>query len=219
MQRLLSMTTSAIDIVLHYCTTLIQWLEQKKETDTDVPEFHLSEIKSNLDELRTTLRNQSTTNGIKLNVIEPLIEQLQAIAQKRNNISSLLNLQQSYSLQGVMERLIETRNKLLKILDRHDNSLDELTTYLNEINRTIEQEKAAILIYNAKVGAVVGATTIPVFCGLVHLLRKDKHVPAIMGTIAVSVAAGAILGAGIGRCRGWWITSSIKKESRKESKN
>ena len=93
MQRLLSLTRPAIDNGLCYCTILIRWLGEKKEVDTETVEFELSDINDKLDELKTSLYNQTRTDEIKLNIIEPLIKQLQAIAHTRENISSLLTLQ------------------------------------------------------------------------------------------------------------------------------
>jgi len=206
------LTRPAIDNGLCYCTILIHWLGEKKEVDTEIVEFELSNINSRLDELKTSLYNQTKTDEIKLNIIEPLIEQLQAIAQTRENISSLLTLQQSCTLQIIVENLKERGQKLLRIKKKDEHLLDELDIYLNEINKRIEKDTAKIQNCNTTVGA--GATA-AVCCGLAYLYkRKNLTLKTAIGV----VFTGAVVGAVVGYCRGWWVTSVTKKQGKEEGK-
>ena len=152
------MVRSVIESMQCYCTLLVEWLNKEKN-DTQVAMYHLCEIGSELDTLKTTLSEQPTKEKIKGLIIEPLIEHVQAIAEIKQEITLSLNLQQASTMQVILESLIRAVENLLssqhKSLQIH--VLNELTTNLKEIKQKIEKDA----VYGANVGMILGAFAIP----------------------------------------------------------
>ena len=208
LELLTSMVQSVIESTQCYCATLNDWLT-KEPNDTQVAEYHLCEISSELDTLKMTLKEQSTKEGMKSKIIEPLIEQVQAITNIKENITSSLDLQQACTLQVILDSLIKTVNKLLESQKKDPHLLDELTTCLEEINQKINKDTAD----GTKVGITLGAMAIPLGI-LMHFVCSDIDVTLMEGGSCLCL--GVLAGAGVGYGLTKHITENVKKQGRKE---
>jgi len=215
-QRLLSMTAAAIENALCYCTTLMEILEQK-EADTEVAEYHLSILKTKLDNLKTVLHKQSSIDKMNYNVIDPLIEQLSVSAQKRGNTTSLLYISETCTLRVIMESLITSVNKLLTTQNKDECSLDQLNAYLKEIKQRIADYQMDMQRLDQVKYAAVGALAAIIIYGLGSLLREaflaqeDTTMDKIMNKfiLVIFMLIGGYFGYIYGTMQSLWTSIDI----------
>ena len=208
-ERLLSMTTAVINIGLCYCTTLLKWLDEKKD-ETEAAGFQISKIESKLDKLKNDLNTQTTVDEIEVNIITPLVKLLLAIAQKRKNIIPQLSLKQACFLCVIVEALIKSSKVLLESQERDEQSLNEFATYLYEIKQKIEDTDISLNYTFTALG--VSITTVSV--GLVGYLHSHMSINRVA---VVAVTSGAVAGYLIGYFKSWWDISNIKKQGKTDA--
>jgi len=200
------MTTAVIKVALCYCTTLLKWLDEKKD-ETKAAGFQISKIESKLDKLKNDLNTQTTVDEIEVNIITPLAELLLAIAQKRKNIIPQLSLKQACCLCVIVEALIKSSKVLLESQERDEQSLNEFATYLYEIKQKIEDTD----ITRNYTFTVLSASITTVSVGLVGYLHSRKRVAV------VAITSGVVAGYLIGYFKGWWDIRNIKKQGKMDA--
>ena len=207
-ELLTCMVRSVIESMQCYCTLLVEWLNEEKN-DTKVAMYHLYEIGSELDTLKTTLSEQPTKEKIEGIIIEPLIEHVQAIAEIKREITLSLNLQQASTMQVILESLIKAVGNLLKSQAKSHQIFEELTTHLEEIKQKIEKDAA----HGANVGMILGAFAIPLGF-LAYLYYSDTSIEG--GSLYLG---GLLVGAGLRYNISSLITDNMKKQGRKEGED